>query len=105
MPCSVRRPPNVIYVYVAQTGLRVVPDRGMHGTDAERRNVQELIHALGDTSRVRVLDAVVRKRLATKRNCHEGGTDTDDLVLRHSVRVRDVLTVADEPPRTKSIKV
>ena len=77
----------------------------MHGTDAERRNVQELIHALGDTSRVRVLDAVDRKRLATKRNCHEGCTDTDVLVLRHSVRVRDVLTVAGEPQRTKSIKV
>ena len=56
--------------HVAQTGLRVVPVRGMHGTDAERRNVQELIHAVGNTSRVRVLDAVVRKWLATKRNGH-----------------------------------
>ena len=77
MPCSVRRPPLVIYV--AQTVLRVVPDRGMHGTDAERRNVQELNHALGDTSKVRVLDAVVRKRLATKRNGHQGGADTESL--------------------------
>ena len=101
MPCSVRRPPLV--TYVAQTVLRVVPVRGMHGTDAERRNVQELIHAVGDTSRVRVLDAVVR--LATKRNGHQGGADTDVLVLRHSVRVRDVLTVKDEPPRTKVIMV
>ena len=59
MPCSMRRPSLVIHV--AQTVLRVVPVRGMHGTDAERRNVQELIRAVGNTSRVRVLDAVVRK--------------------------------------------
>ena len=103
MPCSVRRPPLVIHV--GQTVLRVVPDRGMHGTDAERRNVQELIHALSDTSRVRVLDAVVRNWLATKRNGHQSGADAEDLLLRHSVRVRDALTVADEPPRTKAIMV
>ena len=96
-----RRRPLVIQV--AQTDLRAVPVRGMHGTAAERRNVQELIHAVGNTSRVRVLDAVVRKWLATKRNGHQSRADADDLLLRHSVRVRDVLTVADEPPRTKAI--